>query len=249
MDGWVYVLSNESMPGVIKIGHSMKDPKIRAFELYQTGIPTPFIIEFSALVKNPKNVEFAAHRLLAKDRVNPNREFFKCTVWDAVKAIESVETPVLVNNYAAIIQFEREAAVRAEVRKDYVLREMQPYLAWQKTEFEKIEILKKDMLDVSYLHHFYGWLIVIFVSVGIFNPAVNEAFWVVCLFGGPLFTMGYHQSKIKESEKYKALESQREQIKQKVLIAQNQSQAEAEEEWGDQWFEDDRPLNNNDTRL
>ena len=32
--GWVYVFSNESMPGLIKIGQSAADPDLRAFELY-----------------------------------------------------------------------------------------------------------------------------------------------------------------------------------------------------------------------
>jgi len=33
MKGWVYVITNKAMPGLVKIGFSMKDTEIRASEL------------------------------------------------------------------------------------------------------------------------------------------------------------------------------------------------------------------------
>jgi len=35
--GWVYVMTNKSMPGLVKIGYSTKDPSARADELGTRG--------------------------------------------------------------------------------------------------------------------------------------------------------------------------------------------------------------------
>ena len=34
-EGWVYILTNEAIPGLVKIGYTMKDPAIRAEDLYK----------------------------------------------------------------------------------------------------------------------------------------------------------------------------------------------------------------------
>lgn len=63
--GWVYVISNESMPGVVKVGYSFKDPKERAEELAYTGAPTPYLVHFA--------LELAAHQRLDRVRINDRR--------------------------------------------------------------------------------------------------------------------------------------------------------------------------------
>ena len=75
MKGWVYVLSNESLDGLIKIGYSSKDPGSRAKELSgDTGVPTPFIVEYEMLVEDPYGCEQRAHKILDDKRVNQNRQ-------------------------------------------------------------------------------------------------------------------------------------------------------------------------------
>jgi hypothetical protein len=86
--GWIYILSNPSLK-YLKVGQSSKDPQGRASELSQaTGVPTPFEIEYSALVDEYQRVERDVHLLLAKNRINPQREFFDCSVREAVEAIK-----------------------------------------------------------------------------------------------------------------------------------------------------------------
>ncbi len=76
--GWVYIMSNPSMPGLLKIGVTQRKAKIRAKELSSaTGVPTPFVIEFTALVEDPYSVESSVHRALSRARVNGRREFFR----------------------------------------------------------------------------------------------------------------------------------------------------------------------------
>lgn len=79
LNGWVYVLSNEAMPGIFKIGMTTTTPEVRAREVSQgTGVPMPYVVEHAFHSYNPKQDETEIHELLAEYRLNPNREFFKC---------------------------------------------------------------------------------------------------------------------------------------------------------------------------
>lgn len=53
MRGWVYVMSNRSMPNLVKVGFSSKDPELRAKELAHTGTPHPYVVDYEALVRDP----------------------------------------------------------------------------------------------------------------------------------------------------------------------------------------------------
>jgi TPR repeat protein len=88
MKGWVYVITNQSMPNLVKVGYSMKDPEIRARELYSTGVPLHYTVEYDALVNEPYEVEQKVHKLL-KGCIE-NKEWFRCDVVKAVAAIRQV---------------------------------------------------------------------------------------------------------------------------------------------------------------
>lgn len=76
--GFVYLLANASMPGIIKIGRTDRSPRQRAEELSRsTGVPTPFEVIAYAEVKNPAEVERIAHDFWSDDRVSNSREFFR----------------------------------------------------------------------------------------------------------------------------------------------------------------------------
>jgi hypothetical protein len=80
--GWIYCLSNDSYEGQLKIGITMKEPDVRAKQLYTTGVPTAFTVEFAKKVMFPAEKEKTIHKLLAQytERVNPRREFFYVSV-------------------------------------------------------------------------------------------------------------------------------------------------------------------------
>ena len=54
--GFVYVLSNKAMPGLLKIGHTTRNSGIRKEELYTTGVPIKFEVEISLGLTNFLNV-------------------------------------------------------------------------------------------------------------------------------------------------------------------------------------------------
>jgi hypothetical protein len=85
--GWVYVLSNKAMPGLLKIGFSSKDPLERALELEGTGVPHPFVVEYDVLTRSARTIEQATHAILADFR--EGKEFFRMAVSEAVLAIRT----------------------------------------------------------------------------------------------------------------------------------------------------------------
>lgn len=86
MRGWVYVLSNKSMPGLVKIGFSTKDPELRAVELRSTGNPSAYDVEYDVLVDEPRTIEQNIHRQLAVAR--EGREWFRLTAAAAIIEIK-----------------------------------------------------------------------------------------------------------------------------------------------------------------
>lgn len=81
--GIVYVLVNECMPGLVKIGKtSRKDMGARLRELYTTGVPLPFECRYACRVKlsHTDELEKALHKAFAPYRVNDSREFFRIGV-------------------------------------------------------------------------------------------------------------------------------------------------------------------------
>ena len=88
--GIVYILTNEAMPGYVKIGEtkgdSSKDVLDRMRELDSTGVPRPFECVYAATVHDRSKVEKRLHTIFEKDRVRRTREFFEGAPIHSVKA-------------------------------------------------------------------------------------------------------------------------------------------------------------------
>lgn len=91
--GFVYVLANAKMPGLVKIGKTDRLIGERARELFTTGVPVAFDVEFGLTTSHPKDVEDTAHSLLAAHRL-PRREFFEVPVGQAVDAVQAAAREV-----------------------------------------------------------------------------------------------------------------------------------------------------------
>jgi hypothetical protein len=114
MDGYIYAFTTPSMPGVVKIGATDRDPMHRLAEANaQTWAPpVPYVAAFTAPVANAFATERAVHALLAARRVNPRREFFALTDDEARALFAMVaqfnlppnETAVLVPHAAAPVE-------------------------------------------------------------------------------------------------------------------------------------------------
>lgn len=85
----VYVLTNSAMPGLVKIGYTTQDDaNARLSQLYTTGVPVPFELNYACKVQNVVEVERALHVAFAPHRINPKREFFKIDPEQAIAILK-----------------------------------------------------------------------------------------------------------------------------------------------------------------
>lgn len=95
-EGFVYCFSNSSMPGILKIGMTIRTPEARLLDANSSDTwrpPTPYIIEFAKKVSNPKQIEFTTHIFLTEnfERINPKREFFRISIDDAKNIFDLID--------------------------------------------------------------------------------------------------------------------------------------------------------------
>lgn len=89
--GFVYLLINPSMPGLVKIGHTTRATGERIRELSgATGVPTPFELIFDQFTQDSALAERQIHDRLQAYRVATNREFFAVPTSAAVKTMLAV---------------------------------------------------------------------------------------------------------------------------------------------------------------
>lgn len=88
--GYVYILVNSSMPGLVKIGKTRGAVNERAKELHTTGVPKPFEIAFELPSEEFEKLESKIHSELAEYRVNRQREFFRFSVDGAIEVLKAL---------------------------------------------------------------------------------------------------------------------------------------------------------------
>jgi hypothetical protein len=87
-DSWIYVLTNKTMPNLVKIGFTDKTPDKRAKQVSRaTGVPLEFSVAYAFKCFNAHALEIELHRYLKNYRINTDREFFQITVDEVKEAI------------------------------------------------------------------------------------------------------------------------------------------------------------------
>lgn len=76
--GWLYVITSPSLPGLTKIGCTRRlNPSIRIKELSSSSLPEPFHAHCFVFSDDCFELENNIHKYFDKERVNPDREFFR----------------------------------------------------------------------------------------------------------------------------------------------------------------------------
>ena len=92
MNEIIYILTNEAMPGYVKIGKTNNGLEQRIRELSaSTSVPLPFTVFYACTVKNAQFVEHQLHDAFDDNRVNPKREFFRVAPERVVAALKLAE--------------------------------------------------------------------------------------------------------------------------------------------------------------
>ncbi|MBF0345961.1 MAG: GIY-YIG nuclease family protein [Nitrospirae bacterium] len=96
--GYVYVVSNKKMPGLLKVGRTDRLPTERAKELATTGVSGKYDVEYFAFFQNMERAEHRAHKALRK--YHDDKKFFKVDVNTAISVIEGMEGERFVRVYS-----------------------------------------------------------------------------------------------------------------------------------------------------
>jgi len=89
--GYVYILTNPSMPGLVKIGKTTRNSQTRAREISSgTGVPTPYKVAHERWVVDCHAAEREIHAELTRQRRNKNREFFKLKLDEAIEIVDEI---------------------------------------------------------------------------------------------------------------------------------------------------------------
>ncbi len=114
----VYVLTNEAMPGLVKVGLTTDTVEARISHLSShSGVPLPFECYFAAEVQDCSRIEKILHQLFAELRVNPKREFFRVDPEKVVLAISIGEFKEVTPGVIDIDQEEQQALERVRARR------------------------------------------------------------------------------------------------------------------------------------
>ena len=88
---YVYVLVNRSMPGMVKIGMTIRTVEERALEISSaTGVPTPWIPVYSFKCFRSGELETEMHSHLQALRVSDSREMFYLHSTDAIEVLKKL---------------------------------------------------------------------------------------------------------------------------------------------------------------
>lgn len=87
--GWLYVITSPSLPGLTKLGCTRRlNPSIRIKELSSSSLPEPFHAHCFVFSDDCFELENNIHKYFDKERVNPDREFFRIEPKEAIDVLK-----------------------------------------------------------------------------------------------------------------------------------------------------------------
>lgn len=147
--GYVYILINPSMPGLIKIGRTLRDSSMRARELSSTGVPTPFQVAFELFADHHEALEAEMHLELTDFRINPAREFFRYPLDKAIALLIHLAKPV-------------QNSVEQYVAEDLTQRLRKKYSAYINPDITAVKIVQtpgRVWLEITTENESAGYLV------------------------------------------------------------------------------------------
>jgi hypothetical protein len=111
----VYVLTNEAMEGLVKIGRTTTSVEQRIRELDNTSMPLPFQCFYAGEVANSALVEGKLHRIFADKRIRNNREFFRIDPNQVREAIQLAELRDVTPRFDVVVDAEDLQALKKAV--------------------------------------------------------------------------------------------------------------------------------------
>lgn len=142
--GFIYILSNPSMPSIYKVGLTRNSVQQRMQELNTTGVPRPFELVKKYEVHETKllEIEQLAHSKLTSKNIHHGKEFFEGRIELIYEAVEDAIYEVTGNPSVDLVGQARE---RGEaVARAFEEQQRKKLLEQQELETERHTWLKKE---------------------------------------------------------------------------------------------------------
>ena len=238
--GWVYIITNQALAGLVKVGFTTNHPHERARELRNTGVPHPYAVEYAVLVDNPRRLEKKVHRHLSGEKLKADKEWFRCSVEHATGILQGysgqiyqeVTTERTKNNPAIdtkrqkvqdrLRQPEREQQQREEIDACLKVLEEQEARERQKLEETCPEIFRYRLNELSWLKLYISTCTILITAslLAIEGPSlIAPIVFVIFLIIGPVVTnMAYDPiarkllKKQQSSEEYRQIQEDKHRV-------------------------------------
>lgn len=146
-EGFVYILTNEAMPGFVKIGLTQQDDVAdRVRQLDTTSVPMPFEVHFAARVPDCRKLERTLHFVFGENRTRKNREFFKINP-DLAKAI--IELVAIAPVEYSDEEQDIDAKERAEIEQTRTRREVRTFKSLNVPVGAQLTFTKDDAITCT----------------------------------------------------------------------------------------------------
>ena len=175
--GWVYVITNNAMPNIVKIGFTYRKPEERAYELGRgnSGAPLPYKVKYCIFTDFPYKVEQKVHSKLRNKRVG--KEWFKVSPEHAVMIIKEIAEDINKSAKEKYVDIDKKV-----IEEKYKIRKATMILD---KIFEKIEKNIQDEYGKrkKLIANKHDKNIEIFISEN--SPSCWDTFfkWVIYIFG------------------------------------------------------------------
>jgi hypothetical protein len=210
MKGWVYVMSNRAMPGLLKVGFSSKDPDLRAEDLNHPGSPHPYVVDYEVLVEDPYRLEQRVHGALA--HYSEAKEWFRCEAEVAVAAIREAAAGQIIHETFKRADRQRALAIQKQ-REEQEARGRQASARKSEIRKQYAEELALHLPNNPFWQYWLGCAMAIAIAIVLVatKPSDAQVFWWSTIFGALAahFVKEWHINRAKESESYKALLAER----------------------------------------
>lgn len=155
MPSTIYVLTNEAMPGLVKIGMTdgLVEDRIKQLSA-PSGVPVQFECYYAAEVDDMKRVESLLHQLFAKDRISNKREFFRIEPERVVIAL-SIGKFKEVTPGKVFVDVEEEAALekakarRARINLEKLLIPVGSVLTFSRDESRTATVVAGNQIELE----------------------------------------------------------------------------------------------------
>lgn len=121
--GIVYILTNDAMPGMVKIGKTTRDIELRMKDLYCSGVPLPFECYYAKRFDNYNDIEKNMHNIFSDKRINMNREFFEVEPERIVTALQYIpgeEITKTIEYESTLDSFDKIAVNKSKKKKTMI---------------------------------------------------------------------------------------------------------------------------------